>query len=276
MTMNAKMDSDWKYRPISNSMTVWNIGITSHLIIWPFTPCFYIRQIQGGDHVFIKSADSRLKLRSASVTTAIEDARIDKMEEFDEKEQNLLLRDIPKSEPFCDILDPDCMYTNISEWLTDVFGGSSQKFKMTYKYSWPTVVFGGSCYFRGDASIPIDCLVDHQWGVKLDQDICITKVDADKDADDVPQESKAESVAIDGLFDFESTSIASQIGHSVVTVVQNPWISHSIALGIGCVLPIIFKMIIKRMKPQRVRRRIVRPQVAMLVQNGMLTQNQED
>ena len=230
---------------VNDGLEYWSDVASGYLV-------FYIRQIQGGDNVFIKSADSRLKLRSASVTTAIEDAGTDKMEEFGKNEQQVLLRDVPKSELFDWGWDPDCLPINISQWLADEFGGSSQKFNMTCKYS-------------GDA--PIDCRVDHQWGVKLDQDICITKVDADKVADHVSQKSKADLVSADNLFDFQSASFVSQIGRNVV---QNQWISHSIILGIGCVLPTIFKAIIQKMAPRRVRRRTRRPQIGILEHNGIL------
>ena len=226
---------------------------------------FYIGELQGGDDVFIRFLDSRLKLYGVSVTTAIEDAGIDKMNELDEKEHHILFRDIPKaakSEPFNN--KRGWLSIDISQWLAEKYGGSSQKFKVTVRtlyYKWELDAV--DCTFRGDA--PIDCLVHYPWGGGLDQDICITKVDDDEVADPVPQESKADSVAIDDLLDFESATFVSQIGHSVV---QNPWISHSIVFGIGCLLPTIFKAIIKKMAPRRVRRRIMRPQ--------MLSQNQGD
>ena len=234
---------------------------------------FYIGDIRGGDRVYTKLVDSRLKLYGVTVTTAIEDAGIDKMKELGLKEVHLLLRDIPKSEPFISPTSWDRLSTNISQWLVEKFGGSSQVFEMTGKVvsctlcdeaDWPTVNSGEPCTFRGDAPIPIECLVDYPWGVKVDQVICITKVDDDEVADPVSQESKADSVAIDDLLDFESASFVSQIGHGVV---QNPWISHSVAFGIGCIVPIILKAIIKKMAPRRVRRRIMMPLIDVSVQN---------
>ena len=209
---------------------------------------------------------SRLNLISASVTTAIEDAGIDKMDKSGKNEMHVLRRDI-SGPPYSDTL----FATDVSQWLAASFGASSQKFKMTQTLmqlgdTWEI----SSCIFRGND--PIDILMQKcksAWDFaslgRMDQDICITKVDAEEVADPVSQESKADSVAIDDLFDFEPASFVSQIGHSAV---QNPWISHSIVFGVGCVLPTILKAIIKKMAPRRVRRRIMRPR--------MLSLNQEE
>ena len=106
---------------------VWNPGPNRVVLI--------IRDIAGGQKVFIKTNDPRLVLDALSMTTAIEEAGFGQMDAFGENEQHFLLRDIAAAgAPVMKInLGFPWAYdsVDISSWISSYFGAPLSEFKVT-------------------------------------------------------------------------------------------------------------------------------------------------
>ena len=229
---------------------------------------YFIRNIQGAKQVFIKSGESPLILGRISVLSAIDEVDIDKMGELGKKKKCLLLRDIVDTLPdgAFERWPEHGQSFDLTLWLSKSFGRSSAGFNVTGYV--PRKQFGQSYTHRREEHL---CLFQGVNGEKCssppfsgwEQIICVSKVDEDEVTEDILKKS----VAADPV------TIASQFKD---VVIQNPCMSHVFCVSIGCALFYILKATVKMMRPKRARRRIMRPQAAMVEQNGMSTANQED
>jgi len=226
---------------------------------------FYVRDVRGGERVFIKlGSPYMLSLRdlyAVSVTTAIEEARFEQMDAFGKREQHVLLHDIVYDKY------PERAH-DISRWLLDSFGGSSDTFMVTstllreqgFPYGFYDAPSGPihRCTFRG--SDIKQCEIP--WYLGEDQDIRIVKV-VDGVDNTTSETSEAGPLITDALFDVEPNTMVVQIRD---VVLQHPYVGAVGAFGIGWALCAILKRIRKKSRSQRARRRTMAPRAAMLLQ----------
>ena len=250
---------------------VWNPGPNRVVLI--------IRDIAGGQKVFIKTNDPRLVLGTLSMTSAVEEAG------SGETEQHFLLQDIATGDnPGFQLVDIDDGYSivqyasnsvDIPSWISIHFGASSSEFKVTatalivQEDRWMWQMWYGAwgplprstCTFRGDGFAE-GCVLF--LCPNTEYDIVVTKVTADSDGSHDDPNPVIPAVT-DSLFGAEGVVSQTHGG-----IVQHPSAGFAIAFAIGCALIAVYMMITKKMRPRAARRRVMAPRTALLAQNRML------